>query len=139
MSDDLSGLPRAELEQRLRTALHTLTIQREAAARGRRRTDPPGDDHMTERGQGGVTWKWLVGVLVGVLVIAGGAWATSMQAQVNRVDSKLDEASKNTSTQASDIAVIKERLRVIEDRMKEQQESAKETNKKLDELLRKIK
>lgn len=82
-----------------------------------------------------VTWKWLVGILTTVLVLGAGAWATTMQAQVNDIKQEQRQATKDTGMQAADIAVIKEKLRTIEDRQKEQSEKTNETNRKLDELL----
>ena len=84
-----------------------------------------------------VTWKWVAGVTVSLLVLGGGGWLTNMQAQVSDMRNKHEEINRNESTQTADIAVIKEKLRVIEDRQKEQSEAIKETNHKLDELLNK--
>lgn len=89
-------------------------------------------------GTPGVTWKWVAIASVSVIGVAGGGWMTYMQAQVTDIRSKQDDANKNTGQQASDIAVIKEKLRVIEDNQKEQKENAKDVNRKLDELLQKV-
>ena len=82
---------------------------------------------MTAEQQSGVTWKWLVGILAGVIMLGGGTWATTIQAQVA-------DANKNTAAQAADIAVIKEKLRVIEENQKEERDARKATDKKLDEV-----
>ena len=74
-----------------------------------------------------VTWKWVGGTLIGVMLLILGTWATTIQGQVT-------DANKNTASQAIDIAVIKEQLRVILDELKDQREARKETEKKLDEL-----
>lgn len=84
----------------------------------------------------GPTWKWVAIASMALIGVAGGGWMTYMQAQTSENSRKLEDYNKNAGSQASDIAVIKEKLRVIEDRQKEQTEAAKETNRKLDELLR---
>lgn len=82
-----------------------------------------------------MTWKWLVGVMVGILVVGGGGWMNHMQGQVSDIRSKQEAAGKDASTQSADIAVIKEKLRTIEDRQKEAAEQSKDINRKLDELI----
>ena len=74
-----------------------------------------------------VTWKWLVGTLAVIILLVIGTWATTIQGQVS-------DANKNSASQAIDIAVIKEQLRVILDELKDQREARKETDKKLNEL-----
>jgi len=75
----------------------------------------------------GVTWKWVVGILVTILLLGGGAWATSIQAQVT-------DANRNAGELKADIAVIKERMRAFEENQKEERDARKEADKKLDEI-----
>ena len=86
----------------------------------------------------GVTWKWVAIASVSVIGVAGGGWMTYMQAQVTDIRGKQDDAKTSQGHQSEDIAVIKEKLRVIEDNQKEQKENAKDVNRKLDELLQKV-
>ena len=90
---------------------------------------------LEDRGPG-PSWKWVAIASMTIIGVSGGGWMTYMQAQTTENSRKLEEYNKNSGTQASDIAVIKEKLRVIEERQKESAEASKETNRKLDELLR---
>lgn len=88
--------------------------------------------------EGGVSWKAVVSGLGAVLLLLFAAWMTSMQGQVSAQQTKTDAVGATVGAQAADIAVIKEKLKNIEDRMKEQAERSEKANQKLDELLRKI-
>ena len=74
-----------------------------------------------------MTWKWVVGILVTILLLGGGAWATSIQAQVT-------DTNRNAGELKADITVIKERMRAFEENQKEERDARKEADKKLDEI-----
>ena len=83
-----------------------------------------------------VTWKWLAGIAMTVLVAGGGAWMGTMHAQVNKVQEEQKQDRQKTQDIKSDLEVIKERTRRTDEDVKEIKETQKEDGKKLNELLR---
>lgn len=81
-----------------------------------------------------VTWKWVVSALLGLLTLTGGAVWSNLQGQVTDIKVKQESASQKDATTQSDVAVIKEKLRVIEENQREQRDATKEQSRKLDEL-----
>ena len=102
----------------------------------------PGSLYAAQQRNGdskGVTWK-VVAISAAVIVLSGGGgWLTYQQNQLNELGRHQENNNKDVTeklgSQNSDIAVIKERLRVIELNQQEQKENAKEINRKLDDLL----
>ena len=87
-------------------------------------------------GRNGVTWKWLVGILMTVLTPGGGAWMTTMYAEVGRIKDEQKQDRQTVNDVRSTVGVIQERTQRTEKDVQEIKEQQKETNKKLDELLR---
>ena len=83
-----------------------------------------------------VTWQWLAGIVISILILGGSAWMTSMYAEVGKVkdEQKQDRAATHGITVK--VGVIEERTRRTEDDVREIKESQKEQGRKLDELLR---
>ena len=86
--------------------------------------------------QNGVTWKWLVGILVLVVLGGGGAWMTTMYAQVNKVQEEQRQDRQTVNDVKGKVGVIEEQTKRTQEDVKEIKEGQKDTNKKLDELLR---
>lgn len=83
----------------------------------------------------GVTWKQ-VGVVVSVLGLLGGGWMTSMHAEVRGIKDEQHKDRQQANTQGASIKVIEEKVRRLEQDTSEIKSEQKETNRKLDELLR---
>ena len=83
-----------------------------------------------------VTWKWLVGILMAVVIAGGGAWMTTMYAEVGKV--KEEQKADRQSVGAIDkkVGVIEEQTKRTQEDVREIKDVQKDTNKKLDELLR---
>jgi hypothetical protein len=88
---------------------------------------------------GGVTWKWLSATFATIVILGGGAWMTTMYAEVAGV--KRDQKEDRASVQEikSDVKVIIDRARRAEEDIKEIKEQQHEQGRKLDELLRRTK
>lgn len=89
---------------------------------------------MNERNS--VTWKWLAGILVLILLGAGGGWMGSMHAQIE--DLKKEQSQDRAAVGQVDkkVGIIEEQTKRTQDDVKEIKETQKDTNRKLDELLR---
>ena len=83
-----------------------------------------------------VTWKWLAGITMTLLMAAGGAWMGSMNAQVNKVQEEQKQDRKAVGEIDKKVGVIEEQTKRTQDDVKEIKDTQKDTNKKLDELLR---
>lgn len=87
-------------------------------------------------GNNALTWRWLGGVLLSVLILGGSAWMTTMYAEVSRVkeEAKADRVIVNQVDKK--VGVIEERTRRTEQDVQEIKDAQKEQSRKLDELLR---
>ena len=78
-----------------------------------------------------VTWKWLVGILVFVLVAGGSAWLTTLAGEQR-------DLRRDNEVVKSDIAVIKEQIKQIRVEIDKQGKATEDQTKKLDELLQRV-
>ena len=83
-----------------------------------------------------LTWKWLGGVLISVLILGGGAWMSTMYAQVNKVQEEQKQDRKAVGEIDKKVGVIEEQTKRTQEDVREIKDTQKDTNKKLDELLR---
>ena len=83
-----------------------------------------------------LTWKWLGGVLVSVVLLGGGAWMSTMYAQVNKVQEEQKQDRKAVGEIDKKVGVIEEQTKRTQEDVREIKDTQKDTNKKLDELLR---
>ena len=89
---------------------------------------------MTERNS--VTWQWLAGIAVTILLAGGGAWMSTMYAQLNKVQEEQKQDRKAVGDIDKKVGIIEEQTKQTQEAVKEIKEGQKDTNKKLDELLR---
>ena len=83
-----------------------------------------------------VTWKWLVGTLMALVFLGGGTWMTTMYAQVNKVQEEQKQDRQTVNDVKTKVGVIEEQTKRTQEDVKEIKDAQKDTNKKLDELLR---
>ena len=83
-----------------------------------------------------VTWQWLAGIVISILILGGSAWMTSMYAEVGKVKDEQKQDRAVTQDIKGKIGVIEERTRRTEQDVQEIKESQKDQGRKLDELLR---
>ena len=83
-----------------------------------------------------VTWQWLGATAIGVIIIGGGAWMTTMYAEVNAVKIEQKADRKTVSEIEKKIGVIEEQTKRTREDVQEIKGDQKDTIKKLDELLR---
>lgn len=76
-----------------------------------------------------VTWKWLAGSLLSLLLLSGGAWVRMVQSEVQTVK---EEQKKDRDASANS----REKVGVIEERTKRTEEDIKDMKQDLKELLR---
>ena len=86
-----------------------------------------------------VTWKWLVSILIAVLIAGGGAWMTTMYAEVGKVKEEQKADRQTINDVKGKVGVIEEQTRRTEKDVQEIKDGQKEQGRKLDELLRRIK
>jgi len=86
-----------------------------------------------------VSKTWVLGVLTTIVLMGGAGWLTAVQSQVG--DIRTDQAKDRATTREmqQDTAVVKEKLRRVEEDTKDIKQEQKEQGRKLDELLRRIK
>ena len=83
-----------------------------------------------------VTWQWLAGIVISILILGGSAWMTSMYAEVGKVKDEQKQDRAVTQDIKTKIGIIEERVRGTQENVQEIKESQKEQGRKLDELLR---
>lgn len=83
-----------------------------------------------------LTWKWLAGLALTILLAGGGAWGSAMIAQVNRVQEEQKQDRKAVGEIDKKAGIIEERTKRIQEDIKELKEGQKDQFQKLDELLR---
>ena len=89
---------------------------------------------MTERNS--VTWKWLAGIAMMVILAGGGAWMGTMNAQVKEMEKEQKADRQTVNEVKGKVGVIEEQTKRTQEDVKEIKEGQKDTIKKLDELLR---
>ena len=83
-----------------------------------------------------LTWRWLGGILLTLIVMGGGAWMTTMYAEVGKVKEEQKQDRQTTQDVKAKVGVIEEQTKRTQEDVKEIKETQKDTNRKLDELLR---
>ena len=83
-----------------------------------------------------VTWKWLAGIAITLLMAGGGTWMGTMYAQVGEVQKEQKADRQTVNDVKSKVGIIEEQTKQTQEAVKEIKETQKDTNKKLDELLR---
>lgn len=78
-----------------------------------------------------VTWKWLAGTLLSVLLLAGGGWVRMLAADLGAVK---EEQKKDRDAASGS----REKIGVIEERTKRTEQDVKEVKEDLKELLRRM-
>ena len=89
---------------------------------------------MTESNS--VTWKWLAGIALTVLLMGGGTWMTTMYAEVGKVKEEQKQDRKALDQVDKKVGVIEEQTKRTQEDVKDIKDTQKDTNRKLDELLR---
>ena len=85
-----------------------------------------------------VSTKWLIGILTTIVLAGGGGWMTFVQAQLSDVKREQQTEKDIRARQAADVEVIKEKVKRLEQDTQEIKSEQRETNRKLDELLRRV-
>lgn len=83
-----------------------------AAAAARRKSDPKGEDFTKVRTDS-ITWKWLAGISVSIMILGGGAWITYVQTQIGGVLVALDGTKDRVGKQAVEQATTAEQVKSI--------------------------
>lgn len=78
----------------------------------RRKGDPRTVDYRAFRSEG-VSWKWLAGILVGVLILGAGSWAAYIQSQIGGFVVAMDSTKEKVGKQAVDQATTAEQVKAI--------------------------
>jgi hypothetical protein len=63
-----------------------------------------------------LTFKWLTGILVGLLVMVTAAWATDMRSRVSELESQHADVGRGLARQEAILFSIDQRLKRIEER-----------------------
>ena len=83
-----------------------------------------------------VTWKWLAGIAISILVMGGGAWMSTMYAQVGKVQEEQKQDRQTVNDVRGKVGIIEEQTKRTQEDVREIKDTQKKTNEKLDELLR---
>lgn len=67
----------------------------------------------------GVTWKWLAGTAVGLIILGGSGWLTYMQSEVGSVYVSIDKTKDKMAEQAVDQATTKQKVQDIDRKVDE--------------------
>lgn len=83
-----------------------------------------------------VTWKWVAGSLLAVILAISSAFFTGLYGEVSKIKEEQKQDRQMNQDVKRDLDVIKERTRRTEEDVKELRGGQKEQDHKLDELLR---
>lgn len=78
----------------------------------RRKSDPKEGDFTKVRSES-ITFKWLAGICVTVLVLAGGGWLTWVQSTISGVVVAMDATKEKVGKQAVEQATTAEQVKSI--------------------------
>lgn len=87
-------------------------------------------------GNNALTWKWLAGIVLTILLAGGGAWIGNMSAEVGKVKEEQKADRQTINDVKGKVGIIEERTQRTQEDVKDLKEGQKEQNRKLDELLR---
>ncbi len=91
---------------------------------------------MTDREQ--ITWKWLVGVMVTMVLLGGSAWLTTMYAELGKVKEEQKIDRQTTNDVKAKVGIIEERTLRTQKDVEEIKQQQQEQIQKLNELLRRV-
>lgn len=69
---------------------------------------------MTKASNGSVTWKYVGGAAVSLIILGGGSWIAFMQSQIAGVYIAVDKTKERQAEQATDQAVTKSKVEGID-------------------------
>ena len=84
----------------------------------------------------GVTWKWVAGSALSLLLLGGAGWVGTLTAQLNRVQEKQEQDRTTVNAVDKKVGVIEEQTTRTREDVKEIKEQQKEQTRILNELLR---
>lgn len=70
-------------------------------------------------GSGSVTWRYIGGTAIGLLVIVGGSWQAYMQTQVSGVYVAVDKTKEKLAEQSTNQAVTNQKVQDIDRKVDE--------------------
>lgn len=73
-----------------------------------------------------VTWKWLAGILMSIVLLSGGAWMRILNADVQTVKEEQKKDREAAAENRGKVGVIEERTKRTEDDVKEIKQDLKE-------------
>ena len=83
--------------------------------------------------------RWLLGFFALVLLGGGSGWMTYVQSTLGEIKRDQQGQNEKTAERTTDIAVIKEQIREIRDAIQRSEQNQAVMQRKLDELLQKLK
>ena len=89
--------------------------------------------------QNGVTWKWLGGILILIVLGGGSAWMTTMYAEVGRVKDEQKADRQTINDVKGKVGIIEEQTRQTQKDMEQIKKNQEKADDKLNELLRRTK
>ena len=104
----------------------------------RRKEDRAGMDFRALRNGGpgdNITWKWLAGIAVAVLIIAGGAWMKTQDTRLDGLLVALDSTKGKVADQAVDQATTKQKVETIDKKLDEVRKDVSDIRGDLKQLL----
>ena len=87
---------------------------------------------------GTLTWRWLGGILLTVILAAGGAWMSGMASEVNKVKDEQKQDRQTTQDVKAKVGVIEEQTKRTQEDIQELKRNQEKHGNKLDEILRRI-
>ena len=106
------------------------------AAQHRRKGDPSAMDFRALRiGGETVTWRWLAGIAVGILIVAGGAWMKTQDTRLDGVLLALDGTKGKVNDQAVEQATTKQKVETIDKKIDDVRKDISDIRGDLKQLL----
>jgi hypothetical protein len=90
---------------------------------------------MTKASNGSVTWKYVGGVAVSLIILGGSGWLAFMQTQLGSVYLAVDKTKERLGEQATDQAVTKSKVQDIDRKVDEVRKDVGDIKSTLQQIL----
>jgi hypothetical protein len=89
----------------------------------------------TKKAADSVSWRWLAGIAISVLILAGAGWLTYVQNQIGGVQLALDGDRKQATQQAVDTAVTKKQVENLDRKVDDVQKDVRDIRSDIKQIL----
>jgi septal ring factor EnvC (AmiA/AmiB activator) len=90
---------------------------------------------MIKGSNGGVTWKYVGGAAIGLVILGGSGWLTFQQSQLGGVSVAVEKTKEKLAEQTTDQAVTKTKVQDIDRKVDEVRKDVADIKSTLQQIL----